>query len=222
MKLVKGIWLPDDDTHIADHLERGPLFRGAGTYQFVKIQAVLEKLSTKRRGLAIDVGAHVGLWSRVLAESFGCIHAFEPVSALRECFVKNVTYPNVFIHPEAISDATGVLWMRRTADNSGNSHVSIDGPEDAERVNAITLDQFMDNLARVDFIKVDTEGYEFQVIEGARRLIERDHPMFMIEQKAGAAERYARGRFDAKTRLEKFGYRQIWARSGDYLMEWQG
>lgn len=221
MKLVKGIWLPDNDTHIAGHLEQGPLFRGAGTYQLVKIEAALEALAPAQRKMAFDVGGHVGLWSRVLAESFATVHAFEPVSELRACFEANVTHSNVMVHPHAISNTIGVLWMRPTAENSGNSHVSVDGPEGCEQVDAIRLDDFCEvfNIDRVDFIKIDTEGYEYNVIEGARKLIERCHPMFMIEQKRGAAERYARGQFDAKTRLEKLGYRQIWARSGDYLME---
>src|SRR5688572_32728595 len=86
MKKIKGIWLPDGDTHFAAHLEAGPEHDGAGTYQFAKIDMAMKMVPTERRGMALDIGGHVGLWSRVLASCFRGVIAFEPVPHLAECF----------------------------------------------------------------------------------------------------------------------------------------
>lgn len=231
MKAHKGIWLPDDEFHMLEHLDRGPLFREKGTYQFAKIVPVLEYFSAgddrRRAGLALDVGGHVGLWSRVLASKFDRVIAFEPMAHLRECFEKNCQdLANVDLIAAAVGNDTRNVYMRRVADNSGNCHVNPLPPTaDEPAVEQIMLDEMVTDhdAARVDFIKIDTEGYEENVINGARKLIERDRPLIMIEQKPNVAEpRYGLKQFRAKEILESMGYGQIFYKSGDHLMEFKG
>lgn len=220
MKEVCGIWLPDDDTHFADHLEKGPEYRGAGTYQFKKIQMALKV--TKRRRTALDIGAHVGLWSRVLAAEFERVEAFEPVPALMTCFDKNTEHlKNIQLHPCALSDTTVDVFLTEPDGNSGNWHVTARG----ENAKYAPLTFALDNdeafeLNDVDFIKIDVEGWELHVLRGAEKLIKRDKPVIVIEQKPDNAERYGIDRFAARNLLLSWGAKQLWEKSGDYCFGW--
>lgn len=226
MQQHKGIWLPDDESHMLEHLDRGPLFEGKGTYQLAKITPVLTwfAANSRRPGLALDVGAHVGLWSRVLASAFERVIAFEPMAHLRECFEQNLADANPACEVQLVAAAVGNdtcrVTMERTSTNSGNCHVSPAG-RGAFTVEQVRLDEMLADASseRVDFIKVDTEGYEEYVIRGALKLIARDYPLIMIEQKPGVAEeRYSLTQHRAKEILEKLGYIEIFYRSGDHLM----
>lgn len=50
-------------------------------------------------------------------------------------------------------------------------------------VDCIDLDTYIENkkIERVDFIKIDTEGSEFSILRGAKKMIQRDHPIMIIE-----------------------------------------
>lgn len=220
MKQVRGVWLPDGDDHFAYHLEQGPEFAGAGTYQFRKILAALRHCEGGPCRVAVDVGAHVGLWSRVLARHFGLVHAFEPLAHLRECLDANVAdCENVRVHPVAVSNAAGVIRMRIVEDNTGNCCVATLTESRTTPVEAITLDDRTD-LADLDFLKIDVEGWELYVVEGGRRLITETRPIIVVEQKPGNAERYGIGQRDAVKRLESWGASVLWEKAGDVCLGW--
>ena len=76
-----GIWLPDGETHLQTVMI-------GDTYQLRKYKTALEYTPTRNR--AIDIGAHVGLWSRPMSKDFRIVEAFEPVEAHRVCYRRNV------------------------------------------------------------------------------------------------------------------------------------
>lgn len=224
MKLIKGIYLPDADNHFQFHLEAGPEFAGKGTYQMKKIEAALSMTPEGRRRVAVDVGAHVGLWSRVLSHHFAEVIAFEPMQHLQECFFGNTAdCENVVLHYGAVSNKAGeMISLERVHDNSGNCHVS--GPvssADAVTVEAVTLDEKLGRIVhKIDFIKIDVEGWELRVIEGARDLITTARPIIVVEQKPGNAERYGIGQRDAVKLLESWGASVLWEKAGDVCLGW--
>jgi hypothetical protein len=79
MKQVEGIWLPDEDTHFQTMFPQFPKVGGRATYQYDKLQSCLDLCQSRR--VAVDVGAHVGLWSMILCDHFATVVAFEPVFA---------------------------------------------------------------------------------------------------------------------------------------------
>jgi FkbM family methyltransferase len=219
MRIVEGISLPLGDTHFAEHLAKGPAFKGKGSYQFAKIEAALAVVPPDRRGLALDVGAHIGLWSRVLAYSFARVIAFEPLPALHPHFMHNTDdVQNITFIPCAVGAECGELDIITVVDNSGNGHVAPAGVPGAfiARVEAVTIDSL--NLHDVNFIKIDVEGFELPVIEGGQRTIRRDKPVMVVEQKPNNAERYGRGRLAAVELLQSWGYEIAWERSGDFCL----
>lgn len=214
MKQVHGWWLPDGDTHFEDHLLRGPQVDGRGTYQHRKFQAAMERLRPDRRFTAIDIGAHVGFWSVPLVGEFGRVVAFEPVHELAQCWHKNVGC-NAELFEVALGDHNDSIAMDFIDANSGNSCVSVTGHGD---ITLTRLDEY--KFQDVDFIKIDTEGYELPVIIGAKDTITRCKPVMVVEQKPGNAERYGYGQFAAVNLLQSWGARVLWIKAGDYCMGW--
>lgn len=227
-KIVAGISLPFGDTHFEDHLLKGPLFAGKGTYQFAKIERALQVTDSSKRGVALDVGGHIGLWSRVLAHSFARVVALEPLPALHPHFSYNTAdCDNVELMAVAASNVDDEIQIVTAAENSGNGHVLPN--EDVytpgvgvfvHRVQCVRLDSL--NIHGVDFIKIDVEGWELQVVQGAQRTIVRDRPVMVVEQKPGNAERYGTDKLAAVNLLKSWGYDIAWEKAGDFCLTSKG
>jgi FkbM family methyltransferase len=174
----QGIWLPDGEKHFPEWMtNHGELVDGKGTYQIKKCRAALRYVRNWRT--AVDVGAHVGLWSMQLARRFQLVQAFEPVRAFRDCFRHNLAgVLNAHLMPYALGSRPGWVSMRIDPADSGGTHVDPRGTGD---VQLHTIDGL--SLEAVDFIKIDCEGYEHHVVEGARETLMRCKPCVIVEQK---------------------------------------
>lgn len=84
-------------------------------------------------------------------------------------------------------------------------------------VQMITLDSC--DIPSVDLIKIDVEGFETRVIQGARRIIADFKPLIMFERKHLFGTRYDDERPD--TFLKKIGYSVVWKGSLDTVMAFQ-
>ena len=183
----QGIWLPDGEKHFPEWMSKnGELIDGRGTYQIRKFRAAMQWV--RRTRVAVDVGAHVGLWSMQLFKRFAATHAFEPVAAFRECFVRNMapTFANgrehlanrIDLHRCALGAAAGEVRIDYRPEDSGGTHVAKNGTIVAEMR---TLDSFA--LEEVDFVKLDCEGYELEALKGAAETLARCKPCVIVEQK---------------------------------------
>lgn len=220
MKNVEGIWLPDRDDHFEFHLRQGEKFRGAGTYQMRKIKAAIDATFKDRRRLAVDVGAHVGLWTRVLCPSFSRVVAFEPVPDLLLCLAANLDgIDNVEIFDVALSSSVSALNMTAPGTNSGNWAVSSSVEAAHIEVLAKTLDFYA--FTGVDLVKIDVEGWEREVLLGGEETIRACKPVVVVEQKPGNAERYGVDQLAAVDLLKSWGAEVLWIKAGDYCMGWR-
>lgn len=227
-----GWWLPDGEEHLQQWM-RTVNCRIAGrlTYQHNKLTAALDWCT--RRKVAVDVGAHVGLWSWPLAHRFDQVIAFEPVEEHRACWRANVSAPNARLEAFALGAEAGrVMLRRRTPGSSGDTGVDAAAERSSLRqtigaegsheawADMRTLDSF--DLEQVDFVKLDCEGYEMFVVEGARDTLARCRPCVIIEQKpkTGMAERYGIGVTDGVKRLESMGAKLRGEIKGDYILSW--
>lgn len=222
----RGIYLPDGETHLVDMIERMPKVDGRGAYQYHKWTAVQGHVTNRTN--AIDVGSHVGLWTIQLVKFFQeNVYCFEPVADHRECWKANlapelnpkaVATPSLFHCALGPVDGTTAL-MRRHAGSSGHTFVdpNVNG-SNGDVAEVKTLDSF--ELTGIGFIKIDCEGFEKFVLEGARETLMRERPVVLVEQKPGHADRYGIGTTDAVGYLEQLGARKVSVMSGDYLMKW--
>ena len=143
--------------------------------------------SAERPFVLFDVGANVGNYSRAALERFGAgcqIHAFEPgefaaaefAAALRDA-------PNVFLHKVALSDVAGRTKLYADCDGSPVSTLhptSIEGMYHAQthcdEVDTVRLDDFCRDhgIDRIDLLKMDAEGHEYRILQGAAELISKN------------------------------------------------
>jgi FkbM family methyltransferase len=213
MKQHQGIWLPDYEKHLLEWMDKsGELVDGRGTYQIKKLRAAMEYVEAKTR--AVDVGAHVGFWSMHLAREFFKVMAFEPMAEFRECFARNVEEMNVRLYGCALGAKAGGVSLVTPEGSSGGTHIT--GTGDIE---LRTLDSF--DFQNVDFLKVDCEGYELAVLEGARTTLRRCRPCVIVEQKPHImAANFGTSGHPAVDFLLKMGASVRKVMSGDYIISW--
>lgn len=134
--------------------------------------------------VCIDIGANIGHHTVLMARfaKNGHVHAYEPIPEIRQQLERTLTHnriTNVSIHQTALSDTDkeSVLYLR-TGNIGGSSLVSGKDTEELP-VRLTTLDN--ENLGRVDFMKIDVEGYEYHVLKGADILIQKNRPIIVFE-----------------------------------------
>lgn len=224
MKQVQGIFLPASEVHMSDwivarmkgHPEE--MVNGRGTYQYHKLLAAMKWV--RNFGVAVDVGAHCGMWSMHLAARFQRVYAFEPVALHRECFERNVALvadPKAIVQmlPFALGDEEKLVAFHTTATSSGDSWVD-DGPGDVQV-------KLLDNVLtdeKIDFIKLDCEGYELFALKGGEQLLRRSRPCIIVEQKPGRAQKYGLQQTEALDWLYGLGAELRREMSGDYILSW--
>jgi FkbM family methyltransferase len=171
-----------------------------------------------KRGTALDIGANVGLWGRDLVDNFAKVVAFEPVAVFRECLEKNVIGDNFFISPLALGDQDTVATMIITEGNSGHSHLDPNTIGSGD-VTVVKLDNL--NIDNVDYIKIDCEGYEYRVLQGAEQTVKRWRPIIVVEQKPHDAYSKDYGQFAAIALLESWGMIKLDQVRDDWIMGWE-
>jgi len=152
-----------------------------GTFEISETRLVQAFL---RPGMTfLDVGAHIGYYTLIAARlvgEAGRVHSFEPGAATRAHLEANVArnhLGNVEIHVQALAEQTGEVgfWPSTLASNQGISSIiaSGDGQAAPVMVPSLSLDDFAASLGgrRIDFLKMDIEGAELQVIRGGQRLL---------------------------------------------------
>ena len=173
-----GWHFPDQETHFPHMLQKNVDRGGPAEYQSPVRERSLRLCQA--RGLALDVGANVGLWSRDLCKHFNRVIAFEPVALFRECLIKNVTGQNLLVRPEALGSENTRINMIITQHNTGHSHVDPTSLGNGH-INMITLDSL--DIGKVDYVKIDCEGYEYNIILGARNTLLTSKPIIVVEDK---------------------------------------
>jgi FkbM family methyltransferase len=200
-------WLPDGESHMVEYMRVQPAYQG---------QHRATALSYVRHfRTAVDVGAHVGLWSRDLAARFERVHAFEPVAAHADCFERNVTAANVTLHRCALGREAGFVNAEVVVPgNSGTTQVF----PSAGGLPMRTLDSF--GLADVDFVKIDVEGAELLVCEGGAQTLARCRPVVILEQKKASEEYFGIGQYAARDFLVSIGAQVLARVKDDWILGW--
>jgi FkbM family methyltransferase len=210
-----GWHFPDFETHFPKMLKKSVDKGLAPEYQ-VAVRRRSIDLCSKRR-TALDIGANVGLWSRDLVDNFTKVVAFEPVAVFRKCLEKNVNGANFFISPLALGDHDTQATMIITEGNSGHSHLDPNTLGTGD-VQVVKLDNL--NIENVDYIKIDCEGYEYRVLQGAEQTVKRCRPILVIEQKPHDAYSKDYGQFAAIELLESWGMIKLDQVRDDWIMGW--
>ena len=143
-----------------------------------------------RPGMTVlDIGANIGAHTLKLAQltgPSGHVYAFEPTEWAHRKLQRNVSlnpgFTNITLERAALSDSD-----ESSGDYAFQSQYVVgaapDGEQERGQVAFVKLDTYAGahKLGRVDFIKLDVDGYETKILRGARELLKRDRPTLIVE-----------------------------------------
>lgn len=168
----------------------------------------------------IDVGCHKGeiLDLMLAAAPDGRHWGFEPIPALYQALAEKYSGTRCTISPIALSNATGEASFNYVTTNpsySGLLRREYDRPNEEDTniiVQTAKLDDVLPAGIAVGLIKIDVEGAEMLVLQGARDTIARSKPVVIFEHGIGASDIYGTGPDEVFTFFQSLGY-------GIYLLE---
>jgi len=155
-------------------------------------------LNIKKDFTIIDIGANVGLMTLQFAKLVpeGKVFSFEPTFYALERFkknlalnpeiAKNVTVINSFVSEKSDANPHILAYSswKVNGERDKNEHpVHLGTPKNTSGVPSISLDDFVEReqLEKIDFIKIDTEGHEYEVFKGAEKAIAKYRPKIIFE-----------------------------------------
>jgi len=164
---------------------------------------------------AIDIGAHVGTWSIPMASHFKQVMSFEPDWVNFKYLLANTSgINNIIKHNIALGAANEWVGMEKGSENSGQSFISTNTKNLSQPILMAALDDY--DLSGVDLIKIDTEGFELNVLRGAAFTIAKCSPVIMVELN-GLGKRYGIMDSQVKEFLESLSYKLFGKQNKDYV-----
>jgi FkbM family methyltransferase len=141
-----------------------------------------------RKGIIVEVGANIGTETVSYADiPNAVVHAFEPLPDNFDLLTRNKDlnkFSNVHLHQIAIGHENSMMAFKvPAADASGAGHLeySQSNMENTIQIPVKTLDSIFAGLQPISSIIVDVEGFEPEVIIGAKNIIENQRPFIIIE-----------------------------------------
>ncbi|MGP9813769.1 FkbM family methyltransferase [Rhodopseudomonas sp. NSM] len=162
--------------------------------------------------VTVDVGANCGLYTRKLARLSRKVHAFEPSRKMAD-LLRRTSAPNVSVHEIALSDRSGEadLIVPKDDDQLIYGLASLESGSAAQgrttvamKVATARLDAVVED--DVAFVKIDVEGHELNVLEGASGLLDRCQPVCLIEAEDRHRAQATRKVFELFDRRSYRGY----------------
>lgn len=135
----------------------------------------------------LDVGANCGILTLVAASAIerGKIYAFEPGKAIRDRLEANLALnPQlseiIKVVPLGLGLKQSQLFYHEDANYRGNGALQL---SDGIPVEVISLDEWvlLENIAKIDVIKIDVEGMEYDVLLGGKAVLDKYHPLIYFE-----------------------------------------
>jgi FkbM family methyltransferase len=141
----------------------------------------------------IDIGANYGVYTLSLAKLVGptgAIWAFEPGSTTADYLAQGIAannFTHVALERSAVSSRTGTAVLSLNDNSELNSLTLTSDTDKTETVRVVTLDQCLRDYGwrNITLLKIDAEGEEVNIIEGAKKFFAALSPLVLYEIKAG-------------------------------------
>ena len=136
----------------------------------------------------LDIGANIGnhtlYWLISSPKNVKKIHCFEPVDTTYQILAKNIEINH--LEDRAVTHNIGLCDEETKADIAFYIKSNIGGTKlrpskENGRIQLKRLDDIEFNEDKIDFIKIDVEGLEYKVLNGARNLISKHKPLIFVE-----------------------------------------
>lgn len=150
---------------------------------------LLSTYNKDKNTVILDVGANFGflsmVWGQALSANDGVIYSFEPNPFVSQTFHETIVQnkrSNIHLSKIAVGDMNGKidLFYNGASSNIESKDSMTDKPVNVE---ITSLDKFTETkqINRVDMIKIDVDGIEFDILHGAERLLENNKPILIVE-----------------------------------------
>ena len=169
--------------------------------------------------VSLDIGANKGVYAWLLKDYSCAVHAFEPNPKMFR-FLQRLASKKISVSPIALSDRSGTAILRVPRHRRGgfsNQGASLSDVKVADdfmgvEIEAKRLDDL--DLEDIGLIKIDVEGFEQAVLEGARETIIRDRPSLLIEMEEAHTKQPIE---EAIAAVEALDYRGLFLKHGVLL-----
>jgi len=135
----------------------------------------------------LDVGANIGFYAKILSQLTGPngkVHCFEPdATNFQHLKVETAGLTNIVINNKAVGPKTEKIKIY-TSKNLNVDHRTYK-PEEYDReieIDAISMEDYFDVNVKVDFIKIDIQGFEMEAMKGMHTLLKANHHIKMISE----------------------------------------
>ncbi len=141
-------------------------------------------------GTYVDIGTNIGqhaLFAASVVGPQGRVIAFEPIPRLVTQFSESITInqftDRITIHTVGCSDRTEQQTLKIMSSNVGGSslHETKIDSDTSLTINLAPADTYLSKEQKIDLIKIDTEGHEYEVFEGLKNTIARTKPTIIFE-----------------------------------------
>jgi FkbM family methyltransferase len=173
-----------------------------------------------KNALVVDVGANVGVFSLFASRVARLVYSLEPASANFHRLISNVSQVSKIIPLRlacAAQDGCGALDLSDDPIAFSLKTNTLQGKQ--EMVEVISLSTLFDrhNISRCDFLKLDCEGSEFDIILGSERSVFEGITRIVLEYHDHLSEKFSH--HDLVQRLEALGFRaKAYDRNGSHGM----
>jgi FkbM family methyltransferase len=176
-------------------------------YEHDQIGHLIEYLDQIRADIFVDIGSHAGLYSIILKTRFPEleVHAFEPdhtnLCQLYANLFVNKLQSRVRVHEVGISNKAGAVSFVTSEETDGRGTRRISSTGNI-KIQVKRLDDVLTDKNRIAAMKIDVEGHENQVVDGAQHFLNANKCLLQIESSGENLDVLAQ-------KLKQFGYRFI-------------
>lgn len=191
------LWYQEDDRYMGQRM-------ALQKYERYETAMILSQINDD--AVVVDVGANIGYYTILMAQRAKKVYAIEPEKNNFEILEKNIktnNLKNVIAIRAAVGNKNGEVKIVISKENFGDNRVG--NGENMQTIKCLRLDDILRNEQIISTIKIDTQGFEPEVIKGAEKIIKRDSPILFLEYNR---EKYKN---DEMIKNLKSKYKDIWS-----------
>tara|TARA_B100000315_G_scaffold244965_1_gene270274 strand:- start:290 stop:958 length:669 start_codon:yes stop_codon:yes gene_type:complete len=209
---INDLWLPSDDAQIEQWRKKGaPHMQDKCLKSFVQYC----NSQNKKFKTVLDVGAWCGTWSKAIQPYCKRVIAFEPNKTTFECLQKNLNpFNHVTCNRLAIGDKLCNVSLTQESATQ-NTRVGKES-SNIQDVQMFNIDYW--NYDDVDMIKIDVEGYEMRVLEGAYKTLtfndeNQSNVQYIMVELNNNTKKYGSSNLEVEKYIKNLGFKiliKIW------------
>jgi len=142
----------------------------------------------KKGNVVVEIGANIGYYALVeskIVGNTGKVYAIEPHPENINSLKKNIKinkYENIEVYSIAIGEVNGVAKMNVSTHSNLHSLFirNFDHIIKSMKINVITLDNFLKNKRFPNLIRMDLEGYEYNILKGMKKILKAKKPLILF------------------------------------------